>query len=77
MGPVLGMSFGTLVRDWKFTWKSSRNELLSLMVSVLIGAITGICTSFCPIAEEWPTEQMFLRGDRRGLLAGIAIAIPR
>jgi len=76
MGPVMGMAFGSRVEDWSLTLRSSWNEVLSLLLSVLIGALTGICTAFCPVADEWPTEQMSSRGDWRGLVAGIAIAIP-
>lgn len=71
------MAFGSRVADWSLTWRSSWHELQSLLLAVAIGALTGVCTAFCPVADEWPTEQMSSRGDRRGLVAGIAIAIPR
>ncbi len=77
MGPVLGITFGTRVGDWKLTLRSTWHELLSLFISVAIGAIVGFCTAFCPVSDDWPTEQMSSRGDTRGLVAGIAIAIPR
>ena len=77
MGPVLGMAFGSRISDWKLTMKSSWHELLSLLLSVIIGAIIGVCTAYCPVADKWPTKEMSSRGDITGLVAGIAIAIPR
>lgn len=77
MGPVMGITFGSRVLDWNLALRSMWNEFLSLLLAVLIGAIIGVCTSFCPVAENWPTEQMSSRGDTAGLVTGIAIAIPR
>lgn len=37
----------------------------------------GICGSFTSLAEnEWPTNEMQIRGEATGLITGIAIAIP-
>ena len=74
MGPVMGMTFGSQVLDWDLAVRSCWHEFLSLLLAVLIGAIIGICTSFCPSADSWPTEQMSSRGDTTGLITGIAIA---
>jgi len=77
MGPVMGLTFGYQVRDWNLVRRSLRNEILSLLVLVMVGALLAICASFSEMAEaDWPTEEMRMRGSRRGLAAGVAIAIP-
>jgi hypothetical protein len=65
------------VLDGELTCFSFRNEVISLSVSIFIGVMIGLFCSFAPQADEWPTEEMAGRGDVSGLIAGIAIAIPR
>jgi uncharacterized membrane protein len=77
MGPVMGMTFGSRVADWSLARSSALNELGALLIAVLVGVVIGFASSFSPIAEEWPTEEMGSRGDLTGLITGIAIAIPR
>jgi hypothetical protein len=65
------------VFDGELTWFSFRNEVISLSISIFIGVLIGLFCSFVPQASNWPTEEMSGRGDVFGLIAGIAIAIPR
>lgn len=76
MGPVMAMTFGSRVLDWELARLGIWNEFLSLLVAVFVGVAIGVTTGFAPAAEGWPTEQMAIRGDVSGLVAGIAIAIP-
>lgn len=77
MGPVLGLTFGTRIRDWPLVRSSLLHESLALLGCVLIGALIGIGASFTDFAQDnWPTAEMENRGETAGLLTGIAIAIP-
>lgn len=76
MGPVMGMTFGSRVCDWKLAKWSAANELTSLLLAVSIGACIALTSSWTESASEWPTNEMISRGETTGLLTGIAIAIP-
>ena len=77
MGPVLGLTFGTRIADWPLVRTSFIHECLALLGCVVIGVLVGIAAGFTDLAEnEWPTNEMEIRGEAQGLLTGIAIAIP-
>ena len=77
MGPVLGLTFGSRIRDWPLVKNSLWHETLALLGCVLIGGLVGLCSCWFPFAEEtWPTLEMESRGEIKGLITGIAIAIP-
>jgi len=77
MGPVLGLTFGSRIRDWPLVRRSLRNEVCSLLLCVLVGALIALSTSFSRMTErDWPTTEIESRGSRHGLGAGLAIAIP-
>ena len=77
MGPVLGLTFGTRIQDWKLVATSFLHECLALIICVVIGAFVGLCASFTNMArDDWPTQEMLSRGEGYGLLTGVAIAIP-
>jgi uncharacterized membrane protein len=77
MGPVMGMTFGSRVLDWRLTRSSAINEVGSLVIAILVGLVIGFASSWTPEAENWPTDEMKSRGDITGLITGIAIAVPR
>lgn len=76
MGPVLGCCFGSRIFDFPLVKSSLKNETLALAICVLIGLLIGLTTSFTDLAQSWPTNEMQIRGEPKGLLIGIAIAIP-
>ena len=76
MGPVMGMTFGTRVLDWKLARESALVEVSALAIAVVIGAIVGFGSSWS-LGDNWPNDEMGSRGDIAGLITGIAIAIPR
>lgn len=74
---VLGMTFGTRIKDWPLVRMSFKNEVFALMGCVVIGACIGLCAGFTTLATEmWPTNEMAKRGEWTGVLTGIAVAIP-
>lgn len=76
MGPVMGMTFGSRVLDWRLAKFSFRNELISLAVCIVVGLLIGLGASWSTDAGSWPTQEMAARGDAMGLIVGIAIAVP-
>mmetsp|Transcript_37720 Transcript_37720/g.91634 ORF Transcript_37720/g.91634 Transcript_37720/m.91634 type:complete len:763 (+) Transcript_37720:42-2330(+) len=76
MGPVMGITFGSRVFDWKLARASAAVEVGALLIAVLTGAVVGFASAFSQYADDWPTEEMSSRGDVGGLITGIAIAIP-
>ena len=73
MGPILAMTFGTIVQDWPLTTLGVKNELISLGLCVLVGFVVGLgVTPF----YDLPTDEMASRGTPEGLLIGIFIALP-
>lgn len=77
MGPVMGITFGSRVLDWKLARESLGVEVGALVIAILTGAVVGLCGAFSFYAEDWPTPEMASRGDVSGLITGVAIAIPR
>lgn len=76
MGPVMGITFGSRVKDWSLASFSAIHEIVSLLICIIIGAIIGFSSSWSAISASWPTEEMASRGDVTGLITGLAIAIP-
>lgn len=77
MGPVMGITFGSRVLDWKLARDSAFNEVAALLICVLTGAAVGFSSAFTEYADDWPNSEMASRGTSSGLVTGIAIAIPR
>lgn len=75
MGPILGVTFGTIVQDKRLLQKGVRNEMVGLLVTFIVGIIVALCTLGADL-DKFPTEEMELRGNGEGLVAGLAIAIP-
>jgi uncharacterized hydrophobic protein (TIGR00271 family) len=76
MGPVMGITFGSRVKDWSLASFSFIHEVIALLICIIIGAIIGFSASWSAVSAEWPTEEMASRGDVTGLITGLAIAIP-
>lgn len=74
---VLGLTFGSRIKDWPLVKISLLHEIYALMGCVVIGAFVGLAAGFTSLATEtWPTSEMSNRGEWTGLLTGIAVAIP-
>jgi len=81
MGPIVGMTFGTIVRDKRMFMTSLRNECLGLGVCWLCGVLIGflVGTFFDSESIDGPmghNTEMSSRGSFNGLAWGAAIAIP-
>jgi uncharacterized membrane protein len=58
MGPVVGLAYGTTIRDWRLVRRSLRNESISLLACIFMGIIIAACTFKSGLAESWPTAEM-------------------
>eukprot|EP00602_Paraphysomonas_sp_CaronLab_P002994 CAMPEP_0185032222 /NCGR_PEP_ID=MMETSP1103-20130426/20149_1 /TAXON_ID=36769 /ORGANISM="Paraphysomonas bandaiensis, Strain Caron Lab Isolate" /LENGTH=662 /DNA_ID=CAMNT_0027568037 /DNA_START=53 /DNA_END=2041 /DNA_ORIENTATION=+ len=76
MGPVMALTFGTVINDRSLTLLGLKSELVSLLLCVVVGFIIGIISIFIGTAGLWPTDEMKGRGLVDGLAIGFAIAIP-
>merc|ERR1712154_284262 len=81
MGPIVGMTFGTIVRDKKMFFVSLRNECLGLGTCWICGVIIGflVGTFFDAQSIDGPmghNTEMASRGTLSGLAWGAAIAFP-
>ena len=45
MGPIVGMTFGTVVSEWQMVRVSFRNELIGIGICFLVGALCGFAVS--------------------------------
>ena len=63
MGPILGFTFGTVVRDLRLVGVGLRSESLALLICVLIGFIGGLFAAPASMRQTpWPTNEMMSRG---------------
>ena len=76
MGPILALTFASIVHDWKVVRLGVKSELLGLLISVLCGVVVGIVGApFGPDPLEWPNPEMADRGTYAALGVGIAVAL--
>eukprot|EP01122_Echinamoeba_exundans_P009346 TRINITY_DN327_c0_g1_i1.p1 TRINITY_DN327_c0_g1~~TRINITY_DN327_c0_g1_i1.p1 ORF type:complete len:383 (-),score=53.01 TRINITY_DN327_c0_g1_i1:264-1412(-) len=83
MGPILGMTFGTAVRNWAMVFKSLRNEMFGVLLAFFVGCLSGIPLALVEWGEEhlvggvwWGNPEQMSRGTIVSLASGAAIAIP-
>ncbi|KAG1661650.1 hypothetical protein FOA52_007531 [Chlamydomonas sp. UWO 241] len=80
MGPILGFTFGTSLRDVMLIKRGLVAEAIGILACFLVGFVGGLVV--CPwtpwpqIETIWPTGQMVSRGDWKSLISGVAFAIP-
>jgi len=82
MGPIVGMTFGSIINDKQMFWKSFRNELIGVTVCFLTGALMGFITA--PIMDTPRSEQLAFgantqissRGEWIALAWGAGVAAP-
>jgi uncharacterized hydrophobic protein (TIGR00271 family) len=77
MGPILAITFGLAVKDWKLIKQGVVTELIDLALLLVLGYVMGII--FVAVGGEevydWPTPEMSSRGELIGLGTGFAIAL--
>ena len=81
MGPIVGMTFGTIVRDRKMFMVSFRNECYGLLTCWLCGLTMGFLVgTWYPVESAdgpmFSNTEMGARGTLEGLAWGAATAIP-
>lgn len=56
MGPVVGLAYGSTIRDWRLVRKSLAVETISLIVCIVMGMTIGAITGPTPLSDDWPTS---------------------
>ena len=74
MGPVIGLAYGSTIRDWKLVRRSFKVEFISLIVCVCIGFAVCASTGWTELSEDWPTKEMTSRGEFRNFLVALPVA---
>lgn len=74
MGPLLGVTFGSAIRDWHLARQGLKGELIGSLTAILCGAIIGLL--FVPLSSRfaWPTLEMSSRGEIANLIVGCVVA---
>ncbi|XP_029044570.2 uncharacterized protein LOC114876856 [Osmia bicornis bicornis] len=79
MGPVMSLTFGTIIADRNLQCDGLKSLLLGIFVSILFGFIFGLIlgTTEMPWGyNDWPTDEMKGRGNYRSLWMGVLWALP-
>ena len=74
MGPVVGLAYATVIKDWKLFRLSLKNESLSLLFCVLTGVAIGAITSPTALSDSWPTDEMLVRTTWKNFLVALPVA---
>lgn len=75
MGPILGLTFGSMVEDRELIRTSLVTEVVALVLCTTVGFLGGLCAApFSMRQTPWPTPEMSNRGSVEGLYTGAAIA---
>jgi Domain of unknown function (DUF389) len=59
MGPVVGLAYGSTIRDWKLVRKSLIVELISLFFCIFMGMLLASVTGLTSLSDSWPTPVRF------------------
>ncbi|XP_046830699.1 uncharacterized protein LOC124429440 [Vespa crabro] len=79
MGPVMSLTFGTIIADRSLQLIGLKSLLLGIFLSILFGFIFGLIlgTTEMPWGfNDWPTDEMKGRGNYRSLWMGVLWALP-
>ncbi|XP_076752897.1 uncharacterized protein LOC143424614 isoform X2 [Xylocopa sonorina] len=79
MGPVMSVTFGTVIADRNLQFIGLKSLLLGIFLSILFGFIFGLLlgTTEMPWGyNDWPTDEMKGRGNYRSLWMGVLWALP-
>jgi uncharacterized hydrophobic protein (TIGR00341 family) len=76
MGPILGLSFGVIIKDRRLIETGIKNEALGLAIAILMGIIMGAILMFLTFLPSWawPTPEMASRALLWVLILGMAVA---
>ncbi|XP_014661440.1 PREDICTED: uncharacterized protein LOC106804679 [Priapulus caudatus] len=79
MGPILGGTFGTVIKDTKLRNASIITELVGIAICIITGFIFALMVSGLSDSwgsGYWPTYEMKSRGMLRSWYVGLMIALP-
>ncbi|XP_077990865.1 uncharacterized protein LOC144445193 [Glandiceps talaboti] len=76
MGPILAGTFGTVIAHVKLRNLGMKTEIIGLLLCIICGFIFGLVLGTWGDVLGWPTEAMSSRGELRGLVVGVFIALP-
>jgi uncharacterized hydrophobic protein (TIGR00271 family) len=76
MGPVLALTFGSIIQNYELMKLGLFSELLSLLICIVIGFFIGLIAIGVGTDGLWPTDEMRGRGLVSNLAIGFAIAVP-
>jgi uncharacterized hydrophobic protein (TIGR00271 family) len=74
MGPVVGIAYGATIRDWNLCKTALKTELLSLFICIVIGAILALCCGPTNLSDDWPTQEMVVRGQLQNFYVALPVA---
>lgn len=78
MGPILGLSLGTVIQDRRLVSNGIRNEILGLGIALVMGILMGaFITPWSRVilmGDPWPTFEMASRGLLLNLAVGVVVA---
>lgn len=76
MGPILGFSFGALIKDTKLIAIGLKNEVIALSIIVCVGFLTAFM--YLPFGPYlgFPNNEQSGRGDPYNLIFGVLVASP-
>ena len=73
MGPVLALTFGSIIHNWPLMRLGLTNELLSLAICIVIGFLIGVVAILVGTDGTWPTPEMRAEVSPRGWLWGLPL----
>ncbi|XP_012267637.2 uncharacterized protein LOC105692775 [Athalia rosae] len=79
MGPVMSLTFGTIIADRNLQSIGFKSLLLGIFMSIAYGFVFGLLlgTTEMPWGYgDWPTDEMKSRGNYRSLWMGVLWALP-
>jgi uncharacterized hydrophobic protein (TIGR00271 family) len=78
MGPILAMTFGTLIGKFDISMRGLRNELYGTLLTWIVGFLVGVSTALVYLALGLVfeiTNEMYLRGNWLNLFSSAFIAL--
>lgn len=75
MNPLLGITFGSVIRDYKLFKISLKTLFISLLIVYTTGILIGLAFHSFDDYYEWPTFEMTKRGEPVGLITGLCVAV--
>lgn len=76
MGPILGITFGCVIRDFAMVNAGICNEFVGFLIALMVGVVIGLVYYCTNDPYEWPTEEMASRGTTEALILGTLYAFP-